>query len=165
MPRRAARAPTRRSAPSYGRKLSLNRGGGVAKSTASATHAGTRAPAASRSSTSARRSIQSKARTVAPGKHVVYTTKNRGGHTYVGSTSNLQRRMQEHTTGWGSTLSRKRAPTSLSTVREYPSQAAALAAEERTVTAMRKQAGSKSYMVHGGAHTKSTHLKQWRGAP
>lgn len=94
------------------------------------------------------------ARGAAPKVHTTYKLNLRNGKTYIGQTSNLRRRLQQHFNGRGAMWTQKHPPKSVVYVKKHSSLKAAKRAETREYYAAKKRHGAEN--VRGAGHTRST---------
>lgn len=83
--------------------------------------------------------------------HYVYTLNLQGGKKYVGSTSNLERRMQQHFNGKGSMVTRECPPVSIHSVKKCKSLQKAKNAEKIVYHNMKNYHGTDK--VRGAGNT------------
>ena len=104
---------------------------------------------------SAGRSLTRRAtRGAAPKVHNTYKLNLQNGKTYIGQTSNLRRRLQQHFNGRGAMWTQKHPPKSVVYVKKHTSLKAAKRAETREYYAAKKRHGAEN--VRGAGHTRST---------
>lgn len=87
-----------------------------------------------------------------PQPTVVYTLNCQHGRKYVGMTNNLNRRYRQHSTGTGAKWTKKYKPTSIHSVKYYPSRTAARKGEQKQYMAMKRKHGA---YVRGANNCKS----------
>jgi len=83
-----------------------------------------------------------------------YTLHLKGGRKYVGSTSNLKKRLAQHFSGNGAMWTKKHKPIRVHSVTKCKSKASARAAETIVYHRMKNYHGTSK--VRGAGHTKST---------
>ena len=86
--------------------------------------------------------------------HTTYKLNLQNGKTYIGQTSNLRRRLQQHFNGRGAMWTQKHPPKSVVYVKKHTSLKAAKRAETREYYAAKKRHGAEN--VRGAGHTRST---------
>jgi predicted GIY-YIG superfamily endonuclease len=92
----------------------------------------------------------------------VYTLNLEGGRKYVGMTSNIDRRLEEHFSGNGSKWTQKYSPESISNIRKVPSVQYAKKLETIMYTNMKNYHGGDK--VRGAGHTSSIEKSKSSGA-
>jgi predicted GIY-YIG superfamily endonuclease len=92
----------------------------------------------------------------------VYTLNLEGGRKYVGMTSNIDRRLEEHFSGNGSKWTQKYSPESISNIRKVPSAQYAKKLETIMYTNMKNYHGGDK--VRGAGHTSSIEKSKSSGA-
>ena len=93
------------------------------------------------------------ARPSAPPKAYTYSLNLANGNKYVGSTSNITRRLGQHFSGNGAKWTQKHPPVSVNHVQVCRSIHTAKAAEKIVTTNMKRYHGSD--LVRGAGHTSS----------
>ena len=84
----------------------------------------------------------------------VYTLNCQNGRKYVGMTNNVKRRYAQHSgkLSGGAKWTKKYRPTSIASVKRYPSRTAARKAEQKQYMAMKRKHGA---YVRGGSNCRS----------
>ncbi len=85
--------------------------------------------------------------------HYAYSLNLSGGRKYVGITTNIDRRLQQHFSGSGAEWTKKHAPVSVNHVQLCRTASSAKAAERIITTNMKNYHGSAA--VRGAGHTSS----------
>ncbi len=88
----------------------------------------------------------------------VYTLNLKGGAKYVGYTSNLEKRISDHFSGWGAKWTQKHKPLSVHIIRQVPSIAYAKRLETIIYYNMKNYHGASK--VRGAGNTRSEHSLQ-----